>query len=127
VPHGRAYKRTRRGLSNEERHRAGREPGVRCDRGTRLRAPRGHGSQPAMDDDLRGALEADVRMTQERFCVAMEGRLSSIEPDSLERYFAVLSKLVLKLEDPGKSLGQIMNEMMAETASVIMQEMQSRR
>lgn len=80
-----------------------------------------------MDDDLRGALEADVRMTQERFCVAMEGRLSGIEPDSLERYFAVLSKLVLKLEDPDKSLGQIMNEMMAETASVIMQEMQSRR
>lgn len=80
-----------------------------------------------MDEQLRGALEADVRMTQERFCVAMEGRLSSIEPDSLERYFAVLSKLVLKLEDSDKSLGQIMNEMMAETASVIMQEMQSRR
>ena len=80
-----------------------------------------------MDEDLRDALEADVRMTQERFCIAMEARLSSIEPDSLERYFAVLSKLVLKLEDAEKSLGQVMNEMMAETASVIMQEMQSRR
>lgn len=80
-----------------------------------------------MDEQVRNALEADVRMTQERFCLAMEARLPSIEPDSLERYFAVLSKLVLKLEDPEKSLGQIMNEMMAETASVIMQEMQSRR
>lgn len=80
-----------------------------------------------MDEQLRGALEADIRMTQERFCVAMEARLASIEGDSLERYFAVLSKLVLKLEDPERSLGQIMNEMMAESASIIMQEMQSRR
>ena len=80
-----------------------------------------------MDEQVRGVLEADVRMTQERFCVAMEARLPSIEGDSLERYFAVLSKLVLKLEDPERSLGQILNEMMAETASVIMQEMQSRR
>jgi len=80
-----------------------------------------------MDEQLREALEADVRMTQERFCEAMEARLASIEPDSLERYFGVLSKLVLKLEDADKSLGQIMNEMMAETASIIMQEMQSRR
>ena len=80
-----------------------------------------------MDDDVRGALEADIRMTQERFCIAMEARFPSIEGDSLERYFAVLSKLVLKLEDPERSLGQIMNEMMAESASIIMQEMQNRR
>jgi hypothetical protein len=57
----------------------------------------------------------------------MDARLASIEADSLERYFAVLSKLVLKLEDPDKTLGQIVSEMMAESASVIMQEMQSRR
>jgi hypothetical protein len=80
-----------------------------------------------MNEQVRVALEADVRMTQERFCAAMEARLPSIEPDSLERYFGVLSKLVLKLEDPDRTLGQIMNEMMAETASIIMQEMQSRR
>jgi hypothetical protein len=80
-----------------------------------------------MDDLLRRSLEEDIRMTQERFCVAMQSRLPSIEPDSLERYFAVLSKLVGKLEDPEKSLSQIMNEMMAETASVLMQELQSRR
>lgn len=80
-----------------------------------------------MDPQLRDALEADIRMTQERFCMAMEARFPSIEGDSLERYFAVLSNLVLKLEDSERSLGQIMNEMMAETASIIMQEMQSRR
>lgn len=86
-----------------------------------------HGTCPGMDEQLRRSLESDIRMTQERFCAAMEARLPAIEDDSLERYFGVLSKLVTKLEDPDKSLGQIMNEMMAETASVLMQEMQSRR
>ena len=66
-------------------------------------------------------------MTQERFCSAMEDRLPGIENDSLERYFAVLSKLVAKLEDPEKGLGQIMNEMMAESAGLLMAELQSRR
>ena len=80
-----------------------------------------------MDAKLRRSLELDIRMTQERFCSAMEGRLPAIEADSLERYFAVLSKLVLKLEDPDKSLSQIMNEMMAEAAGVLMAEMQARR
>jgi hypothetical protein len=80
-----------------------------------------------MDAKLRRALEADIRMTQERFCAAMELRLASIEADSLERYFGVLSKLVQKLEDHDKGLGQIMSEMMAEAAGVMMAEMQSRR
>ena len=79
-----------------------------------------------MDEKVRKGLEADIQMTQERFCAAMEVRLGSIEGDSLERYFAVLSKLVLKLEDPDKTLGQVMNEMMAESAGVIMQEMSRR-
>jgi|307.fasta_scaffold2529562_1 hypothetical protein len=80
-----------------------------------------------MDAKLRRALEDDIRMTQERFCAAMEQRLPSIEADSLERYFAVLSKLVQKLEDSEKGLGQIMSEMMAEAAGVMMAEMQARR
>lgn len=80
-----------------------------------------------MDESLRAALEADVRMTHERFVEAMETRLPSIEADSLERYFAVLSKLVAKLEDPEKGLAQIMNEMMAEAAGLLMAEMQFRR
>jgi hypothetical protein len=80
-----------------------------------------------MDAKLRRALEADIRMTQERFCAAMEERLASIEADSLERYFGVLSKLVQKLEDPEKGLGQIMCELMAEAAGVMMAEIQARR
>ncbi len=61
------------------------------------------------------------------FRILLGDQSRHIEGDSLERYFAVLSKLVLKLEDPERSLGQIVNEMMAESAGIIMQEMQSRR
>lgn len=88
---------------------------------------RPRGTTRGMEELVRRTLEDDVRMTQERFCVAMEQRLPDIEHESLERYFAVLSNLVAKLEDTEKTLGQIMNEMMAETASVIMLEMQRRR
>jgi hypothetical protein len=45
--------------------------------------------------------------------------------ETKERYFALLSKLTGKLEDGGKSLREIMQEMMADAASVILQEMQS--
>ena len=81
----------------------------------------------AMDDALRRALEADIQMTHERFCAAMEVRLPTIEGDSLERYFAVLSKLVAKLEDTEKHLSQVLGEMLAEAAPLVMAEMQSRR
>jgi hypothetical protein len=57
----------------------------------------------------------------------MEARFPGIPDDSLERYFGLLSTLVQKLEDPEKQLGDIMQEMMAQAAALIVQEMQSRR
>ena len=80
-----------------------------------------------MDDMIRRALEADIQMTHDRFVQAMETRLPKIEPESLERYFSVLSKLVGKLEDDAKPLNQVMNEMMAEAAGLLMAEMQFRQ
>ncbi|MDG2307268.1 MAG: hypothetical protein P8R42_22005 [Candidatus Binatia bacterium] len=77
-----------------------------------------------MDAKIRTMMESDVEMTQERFCVAMAARLPSLEDDTLERYFAALSKLVGKLEDEDKTLGQVLNETMTEVASLVMQEMQ---
>ena len=44
--------------------------------------------------------------------------------ETKERYFAVLAKLVAKLEENGKPLRDIMQEMMADAASMILQEMQ---
>jgi hypothetical protein len=65
-------------------------------------------------------------MTHERFCVAMEARLPGLEADTVERYFGLLSSLVQKLEDSERELGQILQDMMAEAAGLIMQEMQKR-
>jgi hypothetical protein len=79
-----------------------------------------------MDKDVRDALESDIRMTHERFCVAMEARLPGLEADTVERYFGLLSSLVQKLEDSERELGQILQDMMAEAAGLIMQEMQKR-
>lgn len=80
-----------------------------------------------MDEQIRQALEDDLRMTLDRFVDALDARLPSIEPESLERYFAMLSKLVDKLEDDSKGLNQIMTEMMTEAAGLLMAEMQARR
>ncbi len=77
-----------------------------------------------MDPKIRTMMESDVAMTQERFCAAMSARLPLLEADTLERYFGALSKLVEKLEDGDKTLGQVLNETMAEVASLVMQEMQ---
>jgi len=79
-----------------------------------------------MDQKIRAMMESDIGMTQERFCVAMTARLPALEDETLERYFGALSKLVEKLEDPDKGLGQVLNETMAEVASLVMQEMQRR-
>ena len=72
-------------------------------------------------------MESDILMTQERFCAAMEARLPDLEPETLERYFVALSKLVEKLEDADKGLTQILSEMMTDVASLVMQEMQRGR
>ena len=79
-----------------------------------------------MDKDVRAALESDIHMTHERFCVAMEARLPGLEADTVERYFGLLSSLVQKLEDPARDLGQIVQDMMGEAATLVMQEMQKR-
>lgn len=77
-----------------------------------------------MDSKIRAQMQSDVEMTQERFCMAMTARLPTMEDETLERYFGALSKLVEKLEDDDKTLGQVLNETMAEVATLVMQEMQ---
>ena len=54
----------------------------------------------------------------------MDARLGSMSADSKERYFAVLSTLVAKLETAEKPMREIMHEMMTEAASLILQELQ---
>lgn len=72
---------------------------------------------------IEAALARDIRMTHERFVSAMETRLPGLPLETRERYFAVLSLLVGKLEAPEKTLRAILNEMVAEAASHLLQEM----
>ena len=50
----------------------------------------------------------------------MDARLGSMSVDTKERYFAVLSTLVGKLEEAEKSLRDVAQEMIAEAASTIL-------
>jgi hypothetical protein len=78
----------------------------------------GQGRTPGNDFDRQ------ISATHRRFVKAMDGRLGAMSPETKERYFAVLSKLVAKLEESEKGLRDVMQEMMAEAAGLILQEMQ---
>lgn len=77
------------------------------------------------DELIAQALESDIGMTHERFVAAMAERLPTMTVTMKERYFVVMSTLVGKLEDPDKPLRKILEEMMMEAGSLIMQELQS--
>jgi hypothetical protein len=69
-------------------------------------------------------LESDIRIMHERFIRAMDGRLPTMPDESKERYFGVLTSLVVKLERDDKPMKDVVQEMMAEAATLILQEMQ---
>ena len=73
---------------------------------------------------LRKNLDREILATQRRFVKAMAERLGSMRVDTKERYFAVLSVLVAKLEASDKSMRDIMQEMMGEAATMILQVLQ---
>jgi hypothetical protein len=75
-----------------------------------------------MTDAVERDLERQLRMTHDRFVAAMSARLPGMELAQKERYFAVLSALVGKLEMPDKPLRDILQEMMAEAAALVFQE-----
>jgi hypothetical protein len=68
-------------------------------------------------------LREQIGETHDRFLHAMSHRLSSVDADDLERYFAIVSNLVSKLEDDCKTLRQVAQEMVSETATIIMSEL----
>lgn len=79
-----------------------------------------------MVSDIEHDLEGQLRMTHDRFVAAMNARLPAMTLEQKERYFAVLSVLVGKLEMRDKPLREILQEMMAEAAAHIFQEMGGR-
>ncbi len=72
---------------------------------------------------LSRGLDNDIGMVHERFLAAMQGRLPTMGIETKERYFAILSSLVSKLESPDKPLRDILQEMMAEAGALILQEL----
>lgn len=76
-----------------------------------------------MANEIERDVEDQLRMTHDRFVTAMNARLPAMPLEQKERYFAVLSALVGKLETPDKPLREILQEMMAEAAGYVLQEM----
>ena len=80
-----------------------------------------------IDDLLSKGLDSDIAAAHRRFLVAMERRLPAMPVDTKERYFVLLSSLVGKLEVEDKLLREILQEVMAEAAVYIFQELGSSR
>ena len=76
---------------------------------------------------LSRALDGDIAMAHGRFVRAMEARLPTLELASKERYFAVLTSLVAKLELPEKTMREVLSEMMAEAGRHLMEELSAPR
>jgi hypothetical protein len=70
-------------------------------------------------------LERQVAATHKRFVKAMDERMGTMSDETREAYFAILSKLVAKLENPEKPLKDIMQEMMAEAMAEVLQMIQA--
>lgn len=77
------------------------------------------------DELISQALDGDIRMTHERFVAAMEARMPGMSLEMKETYFAILSNLVGKLENDEKPMRDILQEMMMEAGSLIMQQLNS--
>ncbi len=77
------------------------------------------------DTALEQDYDRQIVAVHKRFVKAMNARLDGMSLETKERYYAVLSALTAKLETGEKTLREIMQEMMAEAASLILQEMQA--
>ena len=77
-------------------------------------------SQHAPDKEVDKLIMA----AHKRFVKAMDGRLDLMSTEMKETYFSVLSKLVTKLELNDKPMREIMQEMMTEAMSEVLQVMQ---
>jgi hypothetical protein len=68
-------------------------------------------------------LNKQIIATQKRFQQAMNTRLVHMSRESKERYFAVLSSLVAKLEDQNKPLREVLQDVIIDSAPYIAQEL----
>ena len=74
-------------------------------------------------DETKALLLTQVAETQSRFCELMEHRLESVDVASIEKYLGLVGKMVDKLENQEKTLRQVAQEMVAESAAQVMAEL----
>lgn len=79
------------------------------------------------DDLISKALDNDIVFLHDRFVEVMQQRLPSMNVESKERYFALMNVLVSKLEDEAKGMREVLQEMMSEAMTIIMQELNAAR
>jgi hypothetical protein len=77
----------------------------------------------ATTDLIEKDLEKQIIATHKRFQKAMQARLPHMNLASKERYFAVLSLLVTKLEDVERPLRDVLQDVLIESAPFIAQEL----
>ena len=78
------------------------------------------------DNELKEHILSQVRETHDRYCEVMEDRLAEEPLEELELYFGVVAKLVDKLNDRDKTLRGIAQEMLAESAGLIVNQLGGR-
>lgn len=69
-------------------------------------------------------VDKQIATTHRRLVKAMDQRVPAMPPELKERYFALLSSLVTKLETPDKPLRDVLQESMADAMTFVLQEMQ---
>ncbi len=74
-------------------------------------------------DDVSAYLLSQIDDGHIRLVALLSERLREADDDSLEKYLAILGKLLGKLDQRDKKLKRIGKEMMAETAALILAEL----
>ena len=85
----------------------------------------GDKNAPSDSAELKRHLLAQLARTHVRFAELMEARFEHADTADLERYFGMLSTLVGKLEDEDKNMKDVLREMAAEYAAIILSELNS--
>ena len=76
--------------------------------------------------ELREQLRGQIAETHDRYCEVMEDRLARESTDDVELYFGMVARLVAKLEERDKSLRTVAQEMLTESAALIIPMMARR-
>jgi hypothetical protein len=75
------------------------------------------------DAELKKLLLKQMPDVHARFSALMLERMKGASGEEVERYFAMMTKMVAKLEDEDKTLRDVLREMAAEYAAVVLMEL----